>query len=112
MTNSELLTSIINEKGIKLSFLKDALNISYPTLKRKINNQSPFTAEEIDIICDKLNITSLKLKNDIFFYSWCWQIFNKRRHTMKMRDDPEYQKNYKKWLKEQERKWTSGQGEK
>ena len=69
MTNSELLTSIINEKGIKLSFLKDALNISYPTLKRKINKQSPFTAEEIDIICDKLNITSLKLKNDIFFYS-------------------------------------------
>ncbi len=71
MTDTKLLRSIIDDKGIKLDYLRKALNISYSTLRRKIDNQSQFTAEEIDTICYVLDIKDLKIKEQIFFCRSC-----------------------------------------
>jgi|LSQX01.2.fsa_nt_gb DNA-binding Xre family transcriptional regulator len=68
MTNSKLLYEIIARRGIKLDHLRKALDISYHTLRRKLNNQSSFTAGEIDILCEVLDIRDLELKERLFFY--------------------------------------------
>lgn len=67
MTNTVLLEQIIEEKGVKKGKLVKALNTSYGWLKKKINNEKPFTAEEIQIICEVLGIEDLELRERIFF---------------------------------------------
>ncbi len=67
MTNSKFLTEKINASGLKLAFIANKLNISYPWLKRKINNEVPFKAYEIQILCEILRITDLTEKEEIFF---------------------------------------------
>lgn len=67
MTNTALLEQIIKDKGIKKGKLVKALNTSYSWLKKKINNEKPFTADEMQILCEVLGIEDLELKERIFF---------------------------------------------
>ena len=69
MTNTELLEQLINTKGIKKGKIAEKLSISYNTLKRKINNEVPFNAGEIALMCEILEIVSLEDKEAIFFCS-------------------------------------------
>lgn len=67
MTNTELLKRIINESGLKISFIADKVGIPRQTLWKKINNKSSFNQNEIAAMCDVLKITKLKDKEAIFF---------------------------------------------
>lgn len=67
MTNTELLRQKINEHGLKQGFVAEKLGITSYGLAKKINNDSEFKASEIQILCDLLNITSLREKEAIFF---------------------------------------------
>ena len=67
MTDTKLLAALISKKGIKKGKIAEKLNVSYNTLKRKINNEVPFNASEITIMCDVLQIESLREKEAIFF---------------------------------------------
>lgn len=67
MTNTVELEKLIAESGIKKSKLAEKLNIGYQSLKRKINNEVPFNANEILILCNMLGIKSLTLREEIFF---------------------------------------------
>lgn len=67
MTNVELLKEKVANSGIKASFIADKLGISRAGWYRKLNGKSPFTAEQIQAMCEILHITSLREKEDIFF---------------------------------------------
>lgn len=67
MTNSALLIAKIEESGLKLGFIANKLDVSYPWLRKKIAGKVPFKAYEIQIMCALLNITDLDEKEAIFF---------------------------------------------
>lgn len=67
MTNTELLEKKIKDSGLKRGFIAKKLGRSYKWLKRKIEGEVAFTAGEIQILCDVLNITDLHEKDAIFF---------------------------------------------
>jgi hypothetical protein len=67
MTNTTLLSEKIKTSGLKLGFIAEKLGISYHWLKKKIDNETAFKAEEIFILCDILKITDLQEKEEIFF---------------------------------------------
>ncbi len=67
MTDSKLLKDLIEKSGIKLGFIVKNLKTSYSTLKKQINNEKPFSAEDIQILCVLLRIDDLKTKDRIFF---------------------------------------------
>jgi hypothetical protein len=67
LTDTELLMSIINSKGLKLGYVADSMGLSRYGLYKKIRNVNPFTAPEIEKLCEILEITKLKDKENIFF---------------------------------------------
>lgn len=68
MTNTELLEQKISESGYKKSYLAKAIGLKTTNvLTKKVNNESEFTASEINILCDLLKIESLDEKELIFF---------------------------------------------
>ena len=67
MTNSKLLREMIEKKGLKLKFIADKLGLSYYGLQLKIDNKNEFKASEVSALCDMLEISSLKKKEEIFF---------------------------------------------
>lgn len=69
MTNTVLLEEKVRSSGLKTKFIAEKLGISRAGWYRKLNGKSPFTAEQIQIMCDILHITSLREKEDIFFAS-------------------------------------------
>lgn len=69
MTDTALLEKIIKDKGIKKAKLVEALDSSYAWVKKKINNEMPFKAHEIQTMCEILGIDDLELKERIFFAS-------------------------------------------
>ena len=66
MTNSILLKRKIKEKGIKIKFLAEKIGTAYYSLALKISNKKEFKASEIQTLCELLDITSLKEREDIF----------------------------------------------
>ena len=69
MTNTALLEKKVKSSGLRTAFIVDKLGISRAGWYRKLNNKSPFTAEQIQTLCDILHITSLREKEEIFFAS-------------------------------------------
>lgn len=69
MVNTEALEKKIRDQGIKKVFLAEKLGITSFGLSKKINNINEFKASEIQMLCELLNITSLKEKESIFFDS-------------------------------------------
>lgn len=69
MTNVVVLKEKVRNSGLRNTFIADKLGISRAGWYRKLNGESPFTAEQIQIMCELLHITSLREKEDIFFAS-------------------------------------------
>ena len=67
MTTTELLKEFIDQSGLKLQYIAQALNLSRFALNNKIENRSQFKPSEIKILCDLLRIESLSDKERIFF---------------------------------------------
>ena len=63
MTDTVKLEKAIADSGLKKARIAGELNITYQTLKRKINNEVPFNAGEIS----KIRISNLNDKEAIFF---------------------------------------------
>lgn len=68
MTDTTALRTAINESGYKLRFLASQLNMSYPTLLKKLNGITEFKQSEICTLCALLKIDSVE-KESIFFAS-------------------------------------------
>ena len=67
MTNTAELKKIIDESGIKKKHIAQRLGLSYYGLQLKIEGKNEFKQKEITVLCDILNIDSLKQKDRIFF---------------------------------------------
>ena len=72
MTNKDLLDEYIKKSGMKFKFIAEKLGITVQSLNQKRNNLSSFTAAEIYVLCDLLNITDDKNK---IFCSKGWNNF-------------------------------------
>lgn len=68
MVNSKKLRDLIERKGIKYSFILKQMDITYPTLKKKINNEADFTASEILELCQLLDVKNNEIM-EIFLCS-------------------------------------------
>ena len=67
MTNTALLQSEIEKSGIKKGKIAEVLDVSYGSLRRKINGEVSFTQREIQELCKLLGISDLEKREDIFF---------------------------------------------
>lgn len=67
MNNTELLEDKIKKSGKTRVFLAKKCGLSYAGFRNCVTNKAEFKAKQIDILCDELNITSLKEKESIFF---------------------------------------------
>lgn len=67
MVNTELLNSKIKESGLKKSQLCKAMGITYQAFRLKRNNVSEFTSQEVNTLCELLNITTMAEMKKIFF---------------------------------------------
>ena len=67
MTDTKELQRIIEESGLKKSFIASKLGLTVYGLQKKVENRSQFKAEEIKILCEILRITSLRERERIFF---------------------------------------------
>lgn len=67
MTNTVKLRDLIEKSGYKLKYIAGRLDITLYALQMKIDNIKEFKASEIAIMCELLNIRSLKEKDEIFF---------------------------------------------
>lgn len=62
MTNTDMLKEKIRSSGLRLGYIIDKLGIAYPTFKRKLNNESEFTASEIVILSQLLSLSDNETK--------------------------------------------------
>lgn len=67
MTNEKLLNRKIKESGKKKVYLAKRCNLSTMGFYNCIKNKSDFKVSHIDVLCEELNITSLREKDSIFF---------------------------------------------
>ena len=67
MTDTKRLLEVIERSGLRKGFIASKLGITTYGFQKKVENKSQFKAEEIKILCELLNITSLKEKEKIFF---------------------------------------------
>ncbi len=67
MTNTELLEAKIADSGKKKVYLAEKVGLTYAGFRNCCINKAEFKASHIAILCDELNITSLKEKEAIFF---------------------------------------------
>lgn len=67
MTDTKRLLEVIECSGLRKGFIASKLGITTYGFQKKVENKSQFKAEEIKILCELLNITSLKEKERIFF---------------------------------------------
>lgn len=67
MTDTERLLKAIEQSGLRKGFIASKLGLTTYGFQKKVENKSQFKAEEIKILCELLNITSLKEKERIFF---------------------------------------------
>lgn len=67
MTDRELLEQAIERSGVKVAKLMEAANIkSYATFRGRLNNDTEFTASEIQAITNTLRLTTEE-RDRIFF---------------------------------------------
>ena len=67
MTNTELLEKLIIESGKTRVHLARKCGLTYAGFRNCMTNKAEFKASQIDILCEELNIKSLKLKEAVFF---------------------------------------------
>ena len=69
MTDTKELNRVIHKSGLTKSYIANKLGISLYSFQLKRENKRQFTAEQIKILCDLLDIKSLREKERIFFAS-------------------------------------------
>jgi hypothetical protein len=67
MTNTDLLEQKIRESGKKKKHLAEKCGLTRAGFRNCLTNKAEFKASQIDVLCEELNITSLKEKESIFF---------------------------------------------
>ena len=67
MVQTELLNSKIKESGLKKSQLCKAMGITYQAFRLKRNNVKAFTSEEVNTLCELLNVRTMAEMKKIFF---------------------------------------------
>jgi hypothetical protein len=67
VTNTSVLRKKIADCGFKISFIAEKLKLSKQGFHNKLENKTEFTASEINILRDLLNIKSIKEVKAIFF---------------------------------------------
>ena len=67
MVNTQLIDDAILKSGKSKSFLADKCGMSIQTFRLKRLNISPFTTDEVEKLCEELDIKTLSLKEKIFF---------------------------------------------
>ena len=67
MTNTEALERKINESGKKICYLADKCGLSRQGFRNCITNKALFNTKQVKILCEELNIVSLKEREAIFF---------------------------------------------
>ena len=72
MTNTYKLKGRITEKGYSLKSFAEALHMSRPCLRSRLNGTTDFRVSEIERICDILGIAN----GDIGIYFFCTSVPN------------------------------------
>ena len=67
MTDTARVRQLIAEKGLKLEYIAKCLGISRYCLSQKLDNKSEFKTGEVQMLCNILGITSLEMKEELFF---------------------------------------------
>lgn len=67
MVDTALLNEKIEQSGLKVNYIVDALGISANAFYKKKDNRTPFRKSEIYVICDLLKITDTGEKMKIFY---------------------------------------------
>ncbi len=67
MTNTELLEEYIAKSGKKKGYLAEKIGLSSAGFRNCRINEAEFTARQIQILCDELNIRTEKEKKAVFF---------------------------------------------
>ena len=69
MTDSEALNKVIENSGLKLTFIARALKLSREGFYKKLNNQTEFKASEIVKMQEILNLSN-EQRDKIFFANY------------------------------------------
>lgn len=67
MTNTALLDDYIAKSGKKKKYLAEKVGLSSAGFYNCCTNKAEFTASQIQILCEELNIKTLKEKQLVFF---------------------------------------------
>jgi hypothetical protein len=67
MTDTKLLEEKIKDSGKTRVHLAKKCGLTYAGFRNCVLNKAEFKASHIDILCEELNITSLKERMAIFF---------------------------------------------
>lgn len=67
MVNTALLEDRITKSGKKKNYLAAKCNLSRQGFKNKCTGKSDFYAQEINILCQELDIKTADEKEEIFF---------------------------------------------
>lgn len=67
MVNTQLLDEAIRESGKSKTHLAKKCNMSIQSFRLKRKNIYPFTTNDVDTLCEELNIKTLTKKEKIFF---------------------------------------------
>ena len=67
MTDTEKLEEKISDSGKKKGYLAKKVGLSPAGFRNCVINKAEFTARQINILCDELDITDLEEKESIFF---------------------------------------------
>lgn len=67
MNNITLLEDKIKKSGKKKSYLANKCGLSRAGFRNCVLNKAEFKASHIDILCDELEVTTLREKEAIFF---------------------------------------------
>ena len=67
MVNTQLLDDAIRESGKSKTHLAKKCNMSIQSFRLKRKNIYPFTTNDVDTLCEELNIKTLTKKEKIFF---------------------------------------------
>lgn len=69
MVNTNVFLGLMKAAGYSQKSLAKEVGMSENTMSLKVNNKGVFNADEIEKICDALNITDGAQKSFVFLYS-------------------------------------------
>lgn len=67
MVNTQLLDDAIRKSGKSRTHLAKKCNMSIQTFRLKRRNVYPFSTDDVETLCDELDIKTLTQKEKIFF---------------------------------------------